>query len=124
LGYHVLNFGGKTGTGGLKAGPAARRATATGHERRSAAPYLFRSGKRNILIERHRLFTDPAARESAGLFVEPSMKTLTAIVTLAILMIGASAATAQNAPPVSTKKSTAPTTSMSYAMAAISRCSS
>jgi glyoxylase-like metal-dependent hydrolase (beta-lactamase superfamily II) len=32
------------------------------------------------------------------------MKTLTAIVTLAILMIGASAATAQNAPPVSTKK--------------------
>jgi hypothetical protein len=32
------------------------------------------------------------------------MKTLNAIATLAILVIGAGAATAQNAPPVSTKK--------------------
>jgi hypothetical protein len=44
--------------------------TGTGHERRSAAPNLFRPGKRKIQIERHGLFTDPAARESSGMFVE------------------------------------------------------
>src|SRR5258707_11566711 len=60
--------------------------------------------QRKILIERGRLFTDPVAATTRNCRRRPEMKALNAIGIVAILMVGAGAARAQNAPPVSTKK--------------------
>src|SRR5258708_21948458 len=78
---------------------------------------LFPPRERKIPIERGRLFTDSVAATTRNCRRRPEMKALNAIAIVAILMVGAGAARAQNAPPVSTKKSTAPITSMSSGMA-------
>jgi glyoxylase-like metal-dependent hydrolase (beta-lactamase superfamily II) len=66
--------------------------------------HLFPHRKRKILIERHNFFTDACARKTIGSSAEATMKTSNAIATLAMLVIGAGAAMAQNPPPASTKK--------------------
>src|SRR5258708_15436969 len=88
---------------GLETSLAYGRAAARANIR-SASSGLFPPRERKIPIERGRLFTASVAATTRNCRRRPEMKTLNAIAIVAILMVGAGAARAQNAPPVSTKK--------------------
>src|SRR5258708_3286371 len=88
---------------GLETALAYGRAAARANIQ-STSSGLFPPRQRKILIERGRLFTDPVAATTRNCRRRPEMKALNAIGIVAILMVGAGAARAQNAPPVSTKK--------------------
>src|SRR5258707_11625355 len=88
---------------GLETSLAYGRAAARANIQ-STSSGLFPPRERKIPIERGRLFTDSVAATTRNCRRRPEMKTLNAIAIVAILMVGAGAARAQNAPPVSTKK--------------------
>src|SRR5258708_15193788 len=88
---------------GLETSLAYGRAAARANIQ-STSSGLFPPRERKIPIERGRLFTDSVAATTRNCRRRPEMKALNAIAIVAILMVGAGAARAQNAPPVSTKK--------------------
>src|SRR5260370_32811108 len=88
---------------GVETSPAYGRAAARANIQ-STSSGLFPPRERKILSARGRLFTDPVAARTRNCRRRPEMKALNAIAIVAILMVGAGAARAQNARPVSTKK--------------------